>query len=320
MSYRIVYDRQVIKTPTGYSFMVLSGDNNVYDQHGKYWRRSREWSCWVLNKSEQDVLNYFEKWCRNGCGEHFKWNGKFLGDDGLRRWVKSGLKNAKTIEDILLFTGNSSVHAVLSVWHNGADGCNHILNRYISTTDGFLQWCKEVKGYCEQHSKEASIYPVISVESGEPLCIDRCKRITGPVCLKSFGGKYVANVGNGGAWSELNSDFTRAIHFKSFEDAESVIRESNKRHLQREYRLYAVPATQQHKREIPKEYAIVVLFNDGRKGYISFVSRSRIRYCFSLKSAKRMTKAQANRSLNGLSNRHFPEKISFKIEKLSPNV
>ena len=52
MSYVIVYDRQVIKTPTGYSFVILHGDNNVWEDNKK---RARDWNCWILNKSIKDM-------------------------------------------------------------------------------------------------------------------------------------------------------------------------------------------------------------------------------------------------------------------------
>lgn len=47
MSYMIVYDRQVLVTPQGYSFIVLHGDNNVYEpargRNGTE-RRVRNWN------------------------------------------------------------------------------------------------------------------------------------------------------------------------------------------------------------------------------------------------------------------------------------
>ena len=316
MSYSIVYDRQVIKTPTGYSFMILSGDNNVYDNRGGRWRRARSWNCWPLNKSEQEIRNYFESWCKNGCGEHFRWNGKFLDDDGLRKWVNTGLKNAKTVEDILLFSGYNSIHAVLSVWHKGASDCNHVLDRYLTTTEGFESWCREVQDYYGQHSAEADIFIKVGVSSDEPLGINRCNRIDGPVILKSFGNKesYVSSVFADGSWHELHSDIEKAIVFDSFNQAEPVIRASNQRHYN--HKIYAVPAVRQQGKEPPKNYVILASFDSGRVSFIVSIKRNRFLYSDSPDAAKKYTKAQAKQSCKRLAQRRFSN-VKFEVKEIA---
>ena len=97
MSYTIVYDRVFIKTSTGYTLAVLHGDNNVWETDRK---RARDWNCWILNSSVTDIQSHFKGWLGREFQEHFQTNGKWINDDKLMRWVNSGLKNARTIEEI----------------------------------------------------------------------------------------------------------------------------------------------------------------------------------------------------------------------------
>lgn len=87
MSYTIVYDRQVLVTPWGYSFIVLHGDNNVYESGFRGTeKRVRNWSCWALNMTPDEIREYFLGWCSDAFQEHFR-------AYGLKGWEVVRAKN-----------------------------------------------------------------------------------------------------------------------------------------------------------------------------------------------------------------------------------
>ena len=94
MSYTIVYDRQVIITPLGYTVLLLMGDNNVYETNKK---RARDWTVVNLNQTKGEILDFHRKYC-GGNNEHFMFRGKFLNDDEMMRFFENGIDKAMIIE------------------------------------------------------------------------------------------------------------------------------------------------------------------------------------------------------------------------------
>ena len=112
MSYTIVYRSLFVRIPAEEAFehdrfipMVLAGDNNVYETSR---RRARSWSAFWANKSDECPVAYtqeeltakVESFLPSSYGEHFVRNGKWVDDDGLRKFFRNGVQNSQTLEEM----------------------------------------------------------------------------------------------------------------------------------------------------------------------------------------------------------------------------
>lgn len=169
MSYTLEYNRQFIRTSYGYIPCWLAGDNNVWTGSGRYDKRCREWGIffnWV-NVSEEEMLKGIKD-LYNDYDQHWKRNGKWVTNNGLLSWIKSGCRRAATIEEILNinnFLGgiHRGVHCYVIVY-DSSDSRNVIMDRYISTNKEMDAWSKAVKELQisnEQVKKYKHVYPVV---------------------------------------------------------------------------------------------------------------------------------------------------------------
>ena len=299
MSYVIVYDKQVIKTPTGYSFVILHGDNNVWEDNK---RRARDWNCWVLNKPIEEINKYFSSWHKGY--EHFKFNGKFVDDAGLDKWVKNGIKNAKTIEEIKILKSHMSIECCLGIWK---DSNYHTeLNTFVHTTEEYLNWVKQANERQNKKAADESIFISVSFGEKEPLRLG--KIVEGPVVLKC-GNRYVIEVNEETkTWKTCSYDPSEAVIFNSFNDAIPYLNRNYIKH-----NLHAVSAKNLNK-NVNKDYVIQILNINGNKvGYYMSGNKAGIRHAFYLDCAKRFTLSQAKSVLKRLNNRHFSRQLSFEI-------
>ena len=165
MRYTIEYDKQFIKSGSGFTPCWLAGDNNVWEPtfKGKE-RRARSWSVFwnLLGVSEQDILDEV-KATLGGYNQHWQKNGKWVDDEGLIRWIRNGCKNAATIEDILAANRRRAVRCYISSWE-GHDSST-LLDEWISTTEQLDKWItvfKKVRAGLA--AKGTSCYPVIAFD------------------------------------------------------------------------------------------------------------------------------------------------------------
>lgn len=163
MSYTIEYARQFIKSGEGITPCWLAGDNNVTEGRGRYERRAREWSCFCnfVGASETEIMAKAQSWL-GGYQEHWKRHGKWVNDKGLISWVKSGIRSAASVENILkrnpVCCGD--IHCSVHVWR----GFNFTveLDYYVHTTAEFDEWIRRYRALKDELSKEkASMYPKV---------------------------------------------------------------------------------------------------------------------------------------------------------------
>ena len=134
MSYTIVYERQFLKTGDGrYIALVLMGSNNCYQQTcSNRWKRERNWNPILASSggiangniavTEEEMLRSAEKRCGSEFQEHFKWRGKWVNDKGWMSFVKNGIKDAMTIEEIDEASHyDMYLRCYLSIWYTDGE-------------------------------------------------------------------------------------------------------------------------------------------------------------------------------------------------------
>lgn len=166
MSYSIMYDRQFIKSSQGITPCVLAGDNNVWTGSGKYERRARDWSVIgnQLAMSEKELLALAESWTGGQYQEHWMQNGKWVDDAGLMRWMKNGIKNAATIEEIISVNRFHSINCFLSVWTKEDHKIE--LDVYAKDNTEFDAWIEQANSrIAELKSQKNSVFPVVRIKS-----------------------------------------------------------------------------------------------------------------------------------------------------------
>lgn len=165
MSYAIEYDRIFIRSGFGYTPLWLSSDNNVYVTSRK---RARSWSVFgrQLGVSKQALLTFIEPML-GGYQEHWRKNGKWVDDAGLKRWIENGCKSAATIEELLKANNRSRFHFSLRVYpkrdetHDGFT-YEEQLQADVSTTQDFDRWIADAKAVtAERKAEGADVYPYV---------------------------------------------------------------------------------------------------------------------------------------------------------------
>ena len=212
MSYSILYDAVFIKTLTGITPVVLVGDNNVYESSANNARRSRDWSLFMrlINVSEQELFTAIESLC-GGNNQHWYQGGKFTSDEDIRRWVRRGIKNAVTIEDLLSFNSGILINVSLVNRSKNFVDCDT-----ITSTTSFLSWVEKAKTEIATNSvtpyirfsEEKVLNPNnYNVKKGEDYFIRYCN--------SSWLTFFCTKEGRGNLQTDI--DFTKARQFKSYE-------------------------------------------------------------------------------------------------------
>lgn len=291
MSYVIVYDRQVVKTPLGYSFMVLHGDSNVWEPLAKgRERRARSWNSWAINMTAEEIRSYFKGWCGSEFQEHFRLYGhqEFVDDAGLMRWVENGLKAARTIEEFA--QAHHSLRGYL--WYSKDHKFYRGAEWHISTEDEYIGWVDAVK-------KEKAVLGQDGINATENLCFGydteplrmprKQKPATGKVVVRYGKSYYVGSTPSG---HEACSDLTYAKVFSSWEEAENGSPEFFGRKNRTIHSLANI-----QKAEEKKRYVIQFKWPYGHTEYVSKRVRNGWRTVSSTKYAMRYDLRAAKRNL-----------------------
>lgn len=273
MSYTIEYDKQFIRSESGFTPCWLAGDNNVWEPtcKGKE-RRARSWSVFynLTGCTEQQILDAVQP-SLGGYNQHWQKNGKWVDDKGLIRWIKNGCKNAATIEDILSANRRSAVRCYISAW--GADyEKNTLLDEWISTTEQLDKWIIAFKKVCEGLRGEGkTCYPVIAFDE-EKLVHPRSTAEKRPekVILRRGAGQaafYLSEIEdeNRHSW---HRDIKNAL-VMDYEEAEEIKRSSFSSYLRSAIIVNA------DAKEAP--YNAVIQFSDGGRTGSYVVKRTRNR-------------------------------------------
>ena len=222
MSYEIVYDRRFIRTPLGITPLILTGSNNCYEPmpNGRE-RRERNWSV-LFNfpvATEDELMNAVQGCCGGEFQEHFKWHGKFVNDAGFVAFIRNGIANAVTLEELEEYAHCESLRCALSIWYKDSIGNNRReLECSVQTTDELVQWITEAKGRVASRAEREEIYYSMGFFTREPIRMPTRKTVAGPVVAKR-GQSYVINCAHGRL--ETNGDVSKAMVFASIDDAVS---------------------------------------------------------------------------------------------------
>ena len=222
MSYEIVYDRRFIRTPLGITPLILTGSNNCYEPmpNGRE-RRERNWSV-LFNfpvATENELMNAVQGCCGGEFQEHFKWHGKFVNDAGFVAFIRNGIANAVTLEELEEYAHCGSMRCALSIWYKDSIGNNSSeLKCSVQTTDELVQWITEAKGRVASRAECEEIYYSMGFFTREPIRMPTRKTIAGPVVAKR-GQSYVTNCAPG--CLETHGDVSKAMIFASIDDAVS---------------------------------------------------------------------------------------------------
>ena len=162
MSYSILYNAVFLKSERGITPVILHGDNNVYDTdgNGRATRRSRDWSCFDnrLADSEENLIAKCEKFSEDA--EIWRVRGRIVNGLALTRWMKTGIKNALTVEQVLALNELSSIYCYVWGWDK-TGYAGRRCNQWVSTTEQFDAWIDEAKAYVANRKEDEGLFFVV---------------------------------------------------------------------------------------------------------------------------------------------------------------
>lgn len=279
MSYSIMYESQFIRSSSGITPVVLMGDNNVWEGHGKYERRARDWGCFcnLLGVSETALVEKVKSFTGGPYQEHWKTtNGQWVNDSGLMRWANKNIKNAMTVEEILTANHMSFITCRLVIWNENKR--NEEMRGWIHNTQELDEWISKAKERMKDASvkENLSFYPIVSFSSEKLVHKTDIKAET--VILKR-GQSYLSQI------TEASNEWTHNIKNAMVFTKEEAIA------LQQKYTGGWIPKAQlvdAKAKDAPYDTVIkMVRENDGRTLYVRKVTSTRIVQSFNIEGAKR---------------------------------
>lgn len=159
MSYMIEYNRQFIRSGLGYTPLWLAGSNNAtqYSHTSRREIRERDWYPWMqmVGASEDELIKQAEKLGENSVECWYR-KGKWIGEDGVVKWVKSGIKSAATIENIIsanygLYLGYLGCSLTVYPKDGGCKDRKTEEATSVRTTEEFDAWILRVREYVATH-------------------------------------------------------------------------------------------------------------------------------------------------------------------------
>jgi len=131
--------------------LVLIGSNNVTETRttGRE-RRAREWTPYwqkpgVIEMDPAAIINKVLSALPSEYQQHFKYHSKWIDDDGLLRFFRSGIKEALTLEELkdrAAFPSSVSLCGFVSLWDKSNTSFHHQikLHEWMDTTEQLEQW------------------------------------------------------------------------------------------------------------------------------------------------------------------------------------
>lgn len=198
MSTEYIYDRAVIKTPTGYTLTLLLGDSNVWDDRRK---RSRHWYAPLVNVPEEKAYDYGKR----TSSSYFMWNGRMVQGESVVRWHKKAMKEALTVEEITALSRRSLLCYL--EWYDGSERKFEDW-AYISSTDRYLEWLEATEKKIKNHEPGITYTRHIGFDGDKPLDLPRNASVGGGRTIVKCKDAYVKTY-------DLRADTTRAISMTS---------------------------------------------------------------------------------------------------------
>ena len=289
MSYCIEYARQFLKSEEGITPCWLHGDNNVGEivwRNGRnIERRARDWSVFqnMVGTTVDALLKEVEGWMGGAYQEHWMRNGKWVDDEGLRRWIVSGCRKAATVEEVLAANPViRSLHCYCAVWHEMDSAVE--TEAYVKTTEELDQWIRAIRAHKDPSGRQ-ECFPVVD------FCVDKLnspaskQRETPAFCLIKSGHNYLVDIvpGKSTRWSPNKTD----ARVFTAEEAESILYGQASLRLLRNAHIINA-----HERLTQPFNAVLRVGSAGQSPrYISGRGRNRIYLCNTVKGALRYANA-----------------------------
>jgi len=218
MSSTIVYAKQFVKTTNELIIpLVLIGSSNCtmssYNNGRAYTRRARDWGSLYsgyANKPiavrEEDILAIVQSEIELESQEHFKFGNKWVDHKHLVSFIKNGIKNAHTLEELKIINSGVSVslQAYLSVYTAGPDVYSdgtlknqnrHERHRNIDSSSELDEFLSLAAKRIDNKASNETIYIRLGYSQDKPLPynfsrINNSERIPGEYWVIKFSRYY----------------------------------------------------------------------------------------------------------------------------------
>lgn len=197
MGYTIVYARTFVKTTKGIIPLVLHGSNNCTEFVNGREVRERSWDIYhdklcelPEDKFMETVHSMFAH--LNPDDQLFKWNNKWLCAGQIEQWFKRGVRDARSIEDILHDNPRVCVRGKVVVNNSDCSEQKVLHDRFFNTTNELEEWVARASEEVGKQSSEGNhAYLHIGFTTRHSLAYH--PYISEPVVAKMVDG-YISNV------------------------------------------------------------------------------------------------------------------------------
>ncbi len=159
MSYSIEYNRQFIRTSTGFLPLVLMGPNNVYETDR---RRARSWqvlSSKLFNLPLDRMLFIASSELMSSFDQQWVRGGQYITNSGFLSWIRSGCASACNIEDFRLFNRYCGFSVSVHLYDQNAYG-KTVLTENPKTTEELDAWCAKAEALIASVGRDKAYYDV----------------------------------------------------------------------------------------------------------------------------------------------------------------
>ena len=317
MSYEILYGRQFVSLGDGtYMPLILSGSNNcTMFRHGRE-VLERHW--WVLGqgdtlaKSREHLIGWISTCTEySPDSEWFMRSGKWLLAKDMVHWMESGIKSARTIEEIKELLPMQSLHCSVVVYDESKSYSEkgYQVNEndmYISTTEELIKWIYDYNERRNNKGKHERVYPNIEFYGCEPLKLGTKSADSNHPVVCKIGSGYLYQFDVARRSYSYSPDISKAIIFENAED----FHEKTKEMYFAKYKLVKPDLRE-------KNYVIKV--GDGRNYglYVKQKTSRQLLFSYGTEFAKKFPTENAAQSyIDKMLVGRFPSSKTFIVEKI----
>lgn len=290
MGYTIIDSRTFIKTTRGIIPLALGGSNNctevIYDKNSKRREvRERHWFIMMgrnaLELPEEEFMAKINDTFAENDTECMVYGSKWLNGAQTRKWFARAVKDAASLEAILAGNpGVNDLNVTLMPYTSG----EHLLWKYVRTTDELEVWLDEAREMLKDHEDHYIFMSFSGTRRGERLrpAPKNTKAVDGPVVLKHRSYGYVSGFEKFGGSKTVHyvKEACDALLFTSAEDASEQLGD-----LFQRFNLEVKPATD--KLMAPKPYAVMFAKGGFSGKYLEKISRSKMHITSFVSSAQK---------------------------------
>lgn len=322
MSYEILYGRQFLDLNNGtYIPMILSGSNNCsMFSNGREIRERHWWAYGTYGHSDRTAKTKDEwiQWMQervegNPEVEWFMRGSKWLLGKDMVRWMESGIKSARTIEEIIQAVPYQSLHCFVTIYDKSKDYTDPGYSRreremFIHSSKELVHWIDEFEEMKKTKKETEEVCKHISFSGIEPLGIGFKSAVKGAVICK-VGNGYLKSfqVRESGSQYSLTPDASNAIVFESEED---FSKKTEGLYLRKRK---LIKANQ------PSKNFVIRIASGGYTGqYVSKMSRSKLHMTGGKSTAKKFTtRGAAEKYIKDMLEGRIPACKEFEVAEIA---